>query len=68
MPLEFLLFLGILRDDKVFGSEAIFLFGWRKVIAVLGIIEALGVTLVLVPFRGVGALLGLVIAKLPQVV
>ena len=65
---ESLLVQGVLWDDKILGSEAILLFGRREVVTVLGILEVLRVTLVLVPFRGVVVLFGGVVAKLPHVI
>jgi hypothetical protein len=67
LPLEFLLLQGIFRDNEVFGSEAILLFGLREVVTILGILGVLGVTLVLVPLRGIVVLFGGMIAELPHV-
>ena len=64
--LESLLLQGVLWDDEVLRSEAILLFGRREVITVLRILGVLGATLVLVPFRGVMALLGGVVAELDK--
>jgi hypothetical protein len=58
---------GIFRDNEVFGSEVVLLFGLREVVTILVILGVLGVTLVLVPLRGIVVLFGGMIVELPRV-
>jgi hypothetical protein len=69
LPLELFLIQRVFGDNKILGSKAILLFGSGEIVAVLGIVEVLGLTPVFMPFRsGTILLKGGVVAEFFHVI